>query len=186
MFKQIYNLVQRYENRKRVVRLNNQYFQIDPSSWKEDLDVDIEVGIGYGDQDVKLQNISNFAGLIEKVATQTQGIVSTQNVYNLTAEIATEMGIKNVDKFISQPSDEPPPPTMQEQLAQAQAQALLIDAQASQLQAEVKAKELEIKAAKLELERVEVEHDMAVKREELKLKGIELGYEMNSDKNIKA
>jgi hypothetical protein len=186
MFKQIYNLVQRYENRKRVVRLNNQYFQIDPSSWKEDLDVDIEVGIGYGDQDVKLQNISNFAGLIEKVATQTQGIVSPQNIYNLTAEIATEMGIKNVDKFISQPSDEPPPPTMQEQLAQAQAQALLIDAQASQLQAEVKAKELEIKAAKLELERVEVEHDMAVKREELKLKGIELGYEMNSDKNIKA
>jgi hypothetical protein len=186
MFKQIYNLIQRYENRKRIVRLNNQYFQIDPTSWKQDLDVDIEVGIGYGDQDVKLQNISNFAGLIEKVATQTQGIVSPQNIYNLTTEIANEMGIKNVDKFISQPSNEPPPPTPQEQLAQAQAQAMLIDAQASQLQAQVKAKELEIKAAKLELERVEVEHDMAVKREELKLKGIELGYEMNSDKNIKA
>ena len=184
---QIYNLVQRYENRKKMVRLNNTYFEIDPSSWREDLDVDIEVGIGYGDQDIRLQNISNFASLIEKVGTQTEGIVQTDNVYNLVREIADEMGIKNVDKFVTQP---PPPqpkqPSAQEQLAQAQAQAMLTQAQASQLEAEVKAKELEIKAAKVELERIEIEHDMAVKREELKLKGIELGFEMNSDKNIKA
>ena len=186
MFKQIYNLVQRYENRKRVVRLNNQYFEIDPASWREDLDVDIEVGIGYGDQDIRLQNINMFATLIEKIGTQTKGIVNPQNIYNLAVEIANEMGIKNVDKFVSQPSQEPLPPTPQEQLAQAQAQAMIIEAQASQLEAEVKAKELEIKSAKLELERVEIEHDMAVKREELKLKGIELGFEMNSDKNIKA
>jgi hypothetical protein len=186
MFKSIYNLIQRYEDRKKVVRLNNNYFQIDPASWREDLDVDIEVGIGYGDQDVRLQNISNFATLIEKVGQQTQGIIQPDNIYNLVREIADEMGIKNVDKFISTPPTEPPPPSAQEQLQQVQAQAMMTQAQATQLEAEVKAKELEIKAAKLELERVEIEHDMAVKREELKLKGIELGFEMNSDKNIRA
>ena len=186
MFKSIYNLIQRYEDRKKVVRLNNNYFQIDPSSWREDLDVDIEVGIGYGDQDVRLQNISNFAGLIEKVGQQTQGMIQPGNVYNLVREIADEMGIKNVDKFISTPPTEPPPPSAQEQLGQIQAQAQMTIAQATQLEAEVKAKELEIKAAKLELERMEVEHEMALKEEELKLKGIELGFEMNSDKNIKA
>ena len=186
MFKSIYNLIQRYEDRKKVVRLNNNYFQIDPASWREDLDVDIEVGIGYGDQDVRLQNISNFATLIEKVGQQTQGMIQPDNIYNLVREIADEMGIKNVDKFISTPPTEPPPPSAQEQLQQAQAQAMMTQAQATQLEAEVKAKELEIKAAKLELERVEIEHDMAVKREELKLKGIELGFEMNSDKNIRA
>jgi hypothetical protein len=186
MFKSIYNLIQRYEDRKKVVRLNNNYFQIDPASWREDLDVDIEVGIGYGDQDVRLQNISNFAGLIEKVGQQTQGMIQPDNVYNLVREIADEMGIKNVDKFISTPPTEPPPPSAQEQLGQMQAQAQMTIAQATQLEAEVKAKELEIKAAKLELERMEVEHEMALKEEELKLKGIELGFEMNSDKNIKA
>ena len=186
MFKSIYNLIQRYEDRKKVVRLNNNYFQIDPASWREDLDVDIEVGIGYGDQDVRLQNISNFATLIEKVGQQTQGMIQPDNIYNLVREIADEMGIKNVDKFISTPPTEPPPPSAQEQLQQVQAQAMMTQAQATQLEAEVKAKELEIKAAKLELERVEIEHDMAVKREELKLKGIELGFEMNSDKNIRA
>ena len=186
MFKSIYNLIQRYEDRKKVVRLNNNYFQIDPASWREDLDVDIEVGIGYGDQDVRLQNISNFATLIEKVGQQTQGMIQPDNIFNLVREIADEMGNKNVDKIISTPPTEPPPPSAQEQLQQAQAQAMMTQAQATQLEAEVKAKELEIKAAKLELERVEIEHDMAVKREELKLKGIELGFEMNSDKNIRA
>ena len=114
MFKSIYNLIQRYEDRKKVVRLNNNYFQIDPASWREDLDVDIEVGIGYGDQDVRLQNISNFATLIEKVGQQTQGMIQPGNVYNLVREIADEMGIKNVDKFISTPPTEPPPPSAQE------------------------------------------------------------------------
>ena len=186
LFKSIYNLIQRYEDREKLVRLNNAYHAIDPSSWREDLDVDIEVGIGYGDQDIRLQNLNNYAMLMEKVAQQTQGIVQPNNIYNLMREVADEMGIKNVDKFVTTPSTEPIGPTPQEQLAQAQAQAQLTIAEAAKLEAEVKAKELEIKAAKLELERVETEHEMAMKQEELKLKGIELGFEMNSDKNIKA
>tara|TARA_R100000664_G_scaffold17496_1_gene26420 strand:+ start:3207 stop:5225 length:2019 start_codon:yes stop_codon:yes gene_type:complete len=186
IFKNIYNLIQRYENRKKVVRLNNVYFPIDPSSWREDLDVDIEVGIGYGDQDIKLQKLNNFALLMEKVGQQTQGIIQPNNVYNLMREVADEMGIKNVDKFISVPSNQPPAPTAQDQLAQVQAQAMMTQAKATQLEAEVKAKKLEIDAAKLELERMETEHEMAMKQEQLRLKGIELGYEMNSDRNIKA
>lgn len=187
MFKSIYNLIQRYENRKKIVRVQNQYFEIDPSSWREDMDVDIEVGIGYGDQDVRTQNLSTFAALVEKVGQQTQGIVNPDNVYNLMREIADEMGIKNVDRFITPPPPPAPPqPTSAEQMAQAQSQAMLMEAQASQMNAQVKAKELEIKAAKLELERLEIEHSMALKREELKLKGVELGYEMASGKNVKA
>jgi hypothetical protein len=186
MFKSIYNLIQRYEDREKLVRLNNAYHAIDPSSWREDLDVDIEVGIGYGDQDIRLQNLNNYAVLMEKVAQQTQGIVQPGNIYNLMREVADEMGIKNVDKFVTMPSTEPMGPTPREQLAQAQAQAQLTVAEAAKLEAQVKAKELEIKAAKLELERMEIEHEMAMKQEELKLKGIELGFEMNSDKNIKA
>jgi len=186
MFKSIYNLVQRYEDREKLVRLNNVYYTIDPSSWREDLDVDIEVGIGYGDQDIRLQNLSNYAMLMEKVGQQTQGIIQPDNIYNLMREIADEMGIKNVDKFVSSPPTEPTGPTAQEQLAQAQAQAQMMIAQAAQMEAQVKAKDLEIKAARLELERIEAEHEMTIKQEELRLKGIELGFEMNSDKNIKA
>jgi len=187
MFKSIYNLIQRYEDRKKVVRVQNKYFEIDPSSWREDLDVDIQVGLGYGDQDIRTQNLSTYAALVEKVAQQTKGIVTPDNVYNLMREIADEMNIKNVDKFVSPPPPpEPPKPTPQEQVAQAQAQAMLMQAQATQMEAQVKAKELEIKAAKLELERVEIEHTMALKREELKLKGIELGFEMSSGTNVKA
>ena len=187
MFKSIYNLIQRFEDRKKLVRVNNAYYPIDPSSWRENLDVDIEVGIGYGDQDIRLQNLSTFATLMEKVGQQTEGIIQPDNVFNIMREVAGEMGIKNVDKFVSAPVVKPPAgPTPQEQLAQMQAQAQMTIAQAAKLEAEVKAKELEIKAAKVELERIEIEHEMAIKQEQLRLKAIELGYEMNSDRNIKA
>ena len=187
MFKAIYNLIQRYENNDKVIRVDNQYVEIDPASWREDLDVDIEVGIGYGDQDIRLNNLSSFTTLVEKVATQTEGIITSENIYALMREIAEEMGIKNVDKFISIP---PPPdqmePNAQEQLAQAQAQAMLMQAHATQKEAEASLQEAQIKAAKLEIERMEVEQTLALKQEELKLKGIELGYEMSSKTNVKA
>ena len=186
MFKSIYNLIQRYEDRKKIVRINNTYQEIDPASWREDLDVDIKVGIGYGDQNNRMANLATFSQFIEKVATQTEGIVSPDNIYNLVRQIGKEMGINNIDALVTPP---PPPrtePNMQEQAIQAQSQALIMEAQASQMQAEVKAKELELKAAKLELDRVETEYNIAIKQEELKLKGIELGFEMASGENVKA
>jgi len=187
MFKSIYNLIQRYEDGKKVLRLNNDYYEVDPSSWKEDLDVNIEVGLGYGDQDVRLNNLSSYAGLVEKIAQQTDNIVSPENIYNLAKEIGTEMGIKDTDQYISPPQPvEPPPPTAQEQLAQAQAQALVMEAETSRMEAEVKQNELQIKAGKLELERLELENNINLKKEEIKLKGVELGYEMSSNRNVKA
>ena len=187
MFKSIYNLIQRYEDGKKVLRLNNDYYEVDPSSWKEDLDVNIEVGLGYGDQDVRLNNLSSYAGLVEKIAQQTDNIVSPENIYNLAKEIGTEMGIKDTDQYITPPQPvEPPPPTAQEQLAQAQAQALVMEAETSRMEAEVKQNELQIKAGKLELERLELENNINLKKEEIKLKGVELGYEMSSNRNVKA
>ena len=187
MFKAIYNLIQRYESDKKVIRVQNVYHQIDPASWTSDLDVDIEVGIGYGDQDIRLNNLSSFASLVEKVAQQTQGIITPENIYSLVREIAEEMGIKNVDKFINPP---PPPeqqePSLQEQAGQAQAQAMLMTAQAAQKEAEASIQEAQVKMGKLEVERMEVEQTLILKREELKLKGIELGYEMSSGTTVKA
>lgn len=186
MFKSIYNLIQRYEDRQKIIRVNGDYFQVDPTSWKNDLDVNIEVGLGYGDQDVRLNNLSSFANVVEKIGTQVPGIVTPENIYNLAKEIGAEMGLKNVDQYVSPPPPPNPQPSPQEQIAQAQAQAMMMEAEASKMEAEIKAKELEIKAAKLELERLELENNVNLKQEELKLKGIELGYEMTSGTNVKA
>jgi len=187
MFKSIYNLIQRYEGNDKIIRVDNKYVEIDPSSWREDMDVDIEVGIGYGDQDIRMNNLSSYAALVEKVAQQTQGLIKPENVYALMREIAEEMGIKNVDKFISTPpAPEEIQPTPQEQLAEAQAQAMLMQAQATQKEAEASMQEAQVKVGRLELEKMEIEQSMAIKREELKLKGIELGYEMSSGTTVKA
>jgi len=186
MFRSIYNLIQRYEDRKKVVRVNNKYQEIDASSWRENMDVDIKVGIGYGDQNNRMNNLSAFSGMIEKVANQTEGIVSPDNVYNLVRQIGKEMGINNIDALVTPPPPERTEPNLQEQAVQAQSQALVMEAQASQTQAQVKVKELELKAARLELDRVETEYDIALKQEELKLKGVELGFEMASGENVKA
>ena len=59
-------------------------------------------------------------------------------------------------------------------------------AQAAQKEAEASIQEAQVKMGKLEVERMEVEQTLILKREELKLKGIELGYEMSSGTTVKA
>ena len=187
LFKSIYNIIQRFEERKKIIRVQNQYYEIDPASWREDMDVEVRVGLGYGDNDVRVQSLTTFATFMNQVAQATQGIVNPENVYNMMREVGEELGIKNVDKFVSPPPPPAPPqPSTQDQVAQAQAQAMLMQAQSAQMEAQVKAKRLEIEMAKLELDRLDLETNVALKKEELKLKGVELGYEMASKKNVRA
>mgnify|MGYP003328858161 CR=1 FL=1 len=187
LFKSIYNIIQRFEERKKIIRVQNQYYEIDPASWREDMDVEVRVGLGYGDNDVRVQSLTTFATFMNQVAQATQGIVNPENVYNMMREVGEELGIKNVDKFVSPPPPPAPPqPSAQDQVAQAQAQAMLMQAQSAQMEAQVKAKRLEIEMAKLELDRLDLETNVALKKEELKLKGVELGYEMVSKKNVRA
>jgi hypothetical protein len=187
LFKSIYNIIQRFEERKKIIRVQNQYYEIDPASWREDMDVEIRVGLGYGDNDVRVQSLTTFANFMNQVAQATQGIINPENIYNMMREVGEELGIKNVDKFVSPPPPPAPPqPSTQDQVAQAQAQAMLMQAQSAQMEAQVKAKRLEIEMAKLELDRLDLETNVALKKEELKLKGVELGYEMASKKNVRA
>ena len=173
VFRCIYQLVQRYEDRQKIVFLNNKFVPIDVSRWKEKLNCIVNVGVGSGNQQNKMQTMSSIMNILN-VLVQQGGmgtLVTSQNLYNAVSEFIAQSGYKNADAFISNPEMMPPPqppePSMDEKVAAQKAQIELtkLQLQAAELELDTK-----LKQQALELKKREAQVDFLIKQQELEIK----------------
>jgi hypothetical protein len=117
IFKIILYMVTKYQDEARVIRLRNQFVPIDPSEWKNEFDISVNVGLGTGNRDQMLSHLLNLIGL-QIQAIQMQGgingpIITGGNVFETFKKIVTNMGFKTPELFVTDPStaepQEPPP-----------------------------------------------------------------------------
>jgi len=173
LFRNIYALVQRYEDRQKMFYLNGKFVPIDVSRWKEKLNCTVNVGVGSGSQQSKMQTMSSIMTILGTLVQQgAMGtLVTSKNLYNAIGEYIAQAGYKNTDQFISNPEMMPPKPpaepTLEEKVAAQKAQ---VELQKLQLQAKELEIETQIKAQELKLKEEEAMVDLAIKQQELELK----------------
>ena len=177
LFRNIYSLIQRYENRQKMAYLNGKFVPIDVSRWKEKLNCTVNVGVGSGNQNSKMQTMSGIMTILQTVV-QNGGmgsLVTPQNLYNAISEFITQSGYKNSDTFISNPEmmppQPPPEPTLDEKVAAQKAQ---VELQKLQLQAQELEIDTQLKAQELKLKQEEAAIDLAIKQQELQIKKSQL------------
>ena len=177
LFRNIYSLIQRYENRQKMAYLNGKFVPIDVSKWKEKLNCTVNVGVGSGSQNSKMQTMSGIMTILQTVV-QNGGmgsLVTPQNLYNAISEFITQSGYKNSDMFISNPQmmppQPPPEPTLDEKVAAQKAQ---VELQKLQLQAQELEIDTQLKAQELKLKQEEAAVDLALKQQELEIKKSQL------------
>jgi hypothetical protein len=177
VFRCIYQLVQRYEDREKMVFLNNRFVPIDPSKWKDKLNCTVNVGVGSGSQQSKMQTMSSIMNIIQGLV-QNGGmgsLVTPQNIYNAVSEFMAQSGYKNSDMFVSNPQMMPPPqppqPSIEEKVQQQKAQ---VELQKLQLQAKELEIETQIKAQELKLKQEESAINLALKNKDLEIKKSQL------------
>ena len=173
LFRNIYQLIQRYEDRKKVFYLNNKFVPIDVSRWRDNLNCTVNVGVGSGSQQTKMQSMGGIMTIIQGLI-QNGGMgtmVTPQNVYNAVSEYITQSGYKNPDMFVANPANMPPPqppePTVEEKIANQKAQ---IELEKLKLEAAEVELDTKIKQQALELKKRQAKVDTMIKMEELKLK----------------
>ena len=177
LFRNIYSLIQRYENRQKMAYLNGKFVPIDVSKWKEKLNCTVNVGVGSGNQNSKMQTMSGIMTILQTVV-QNGGmgsLVTPQNLYNAISEFIAQSGYKNSDMFISNPQmmppQPPPEPTLDEKVAAQKAQ---VELQKLQLQAQELEIDTQLKAQELKLKQEEAAIDLAIKQQELQIKKSQL------------
>ena len=193
LFKGILFLVTTHQDKARMVRMRNEWVQIDPRAWDAGMDANINIALGNGDTNERLQALMMIMAKQEQILQQLgpqNPLVTPQQFSNTLRKIVELSGFKDASSYFQDiPADYVPPappapkPTPEEVLAQVQAESIKADIQK--------------KAADLELQRQQMIMDDDLKRDQmaqdlyLKKYEIELKYnsqisaaEINAAQNI--
>ena len=161
----IYELVQKNQDKEAYVKLRGQWIPVNPSSWKERYDCTVSVALGHGNRDQQLMHLGTMMQFASQAMSGGLSIVSEQNLYNMGAALIRNMGFVNVQDFLTDPSVQQQgqeEPTPEEQQA-------IVETQVKQKEVEIKLAELQLKQQKLQLDAAQMRMDGYLKMEELKL-----------------
>jgi hypothetical protein len=177
LFKGILFLVTTHQDKERMVRLRDEWVAIDPRHWNAGMDASINIGLGNGDTNERLQALMMIMAKQEQILQQLgpqNPLVTPQQFSNTLRKIVELSGFKDASSYFQDiPADYVPPappapkPTPEEILAQVQAESIKADIQK-------KAAELELQRQQMimddDLKRDQMAQDLYLKKYEIELK----------------
>jgi hypothetical protein len=119
LFRKMFELSVKYQDKEKIIQLNNQYIPVLPTEWKNRFNISIVVGLGTGTKEQQIVILNN---ILEKQlqAFQLQGqreypMVTLKNIYNTLSKIIENAGLKATDSYFVNPDIgkqfvQPPPP----------------------------------------------------------------------------
>ena len=160
-----------------MVRMRNEWVQIDPRAWDAGMDANINIALGNGDTNERLQALMMIMSKQEQILQQLgpqNPLVTPQQFSNTLRKIVELSGFKDASSYFQDiPADYVPPappapkPTPEEILAQVQAESIKADIQK-------KAAELELQRQQMimddDLKRDQMAQDLYLKKYEIELK----------------
>ena len=186
-------LCSKHMMKEKTIRIRNEYVSIDPRAFENEFDISIEVGLGNGKQEEKMQMLLQIAGKQEQLI-QTLGmdnpVVKPSQYVNTLSKIIEMAGFKDTSQFFNSAEqiDQILANKEQEQqqaMAQAgsnqNAVALETDIERQKLQADIALDrekmllEIELEREKferqLELRKLELEAELELRRQKVALGG---------------
>jgi len=171
LFKGILQLVCKYQQKERIIRVNNKYVPFDPREWSSEYNVTVNVGLGTGSRQEQLATMQMILDKQEQIITQyglSNPLVNLKQYRDTLARFVQMAGFKDDSQFLMEVTDE-----QSQQLAQQQAQNAAQNPQtaAAQMLAEVEREKAQLKAqtdqAKLQLDREQMQLEAQQKQLEL-------------------
>ena len=206
VFRQILKLIVKHQDRPRIIRLRDEWVEMDPRSWNAKMDVTINVGLGTGSRDRDMamlqQVLAGQVMLADKAMAGGMPELSVEmlpRIIKTMVKIAESSGLKNPTDFFPEMGPEAvqqmmaklqemksqPDPKVQAEQARLEfekektAAELQMDQQKTQAQMQADQQKMTTQA---ELDREKMREEMALRREqiaaEMNLKREQLGAEL--------
>ena len=189
LMKGILHLVCKYQDKERIIKVNNKFVPMDPREWNTEYNVTVNVGLGTGSKQEQLGVMQMVLDKQEQMLTQyglNNPLVSLKQYRDTLAKFVNMAGFKDESGFLKDVTQEQSDMLAQQQAAggasdpQVQAAEAIasVEREKAQLKAQTDAQKLELDRMKLEMEsakamlkleqeKVEFEKEMAIKELEL-------------------
>jgi hypothetical protein len=174
-------LTTQYQDHKRIIKIRNKYVPIDPREWKNKFNLTINVGLGTGTHEQRLQILGQILGIQKEILMSGSKLANEQTIYNTLERMVHNAGFKSPQEFFVNPETQPPEqkdPMQDNPLLIATQQQIQADREKNmadlQLKKEKMEAELELKKqemmAELNLKKEEMQADIQLEREKLQAK----------------
>lgn len=154
LFQTVYAIILKHQHKADMIKLRGKWTAIDPREWRTKRNVTVSVGLGTGNKDQMLAHLMSFGQFADKAAQA--GVIEPRNVYELGKKILENMGFKQTDDLITDPSQkQPQEPQPDPKMIEAQQKMQLEQAKLQmnmQLEREKMQQQMEIERMKLEAE----------------------------------
>ena len=203
LFKGILHLVCKYQQKERILKINNKYVPFDPREWHNEYNITVNVGLGTGSKQEQLATMQMILDKQEQIITTyglSNPLVNLKQYRDTLAKFIQMAGFKDDSQFLMEVTDEQAQQLAQQQ-AQAQDQAGDPMTKQAEILAQVEREKAQLKAqtdqAKLQMDREQMQINAEIKALELKqqevkqtlelaLKELQLNIQMQqADGNLK-
>ena len=178
LFKGILQLVCKYQDKPRTIRMRGKYVEMDPRQWSNQYDVSINVGLGTGDQKQQMSLLQMIMAKQEEILKgfgPTNPLVSVGQYQQTLSKFIESAGFKDTKQFFREITPEQdamlsqmqgkkePNPMVTAAMQQAQAQ-LVIEKQKADADIALKREKM---IADIQLKKEEMLAEMELKKQEL-------------------
>ena len=162
LYRKIRNCLRKHNTKPLVLKMRDNWIQVDPAKWPERLDLSITVGIGNGNKEADVNNAMAMVQMQQQA--MGMGLTKPIHMYNAFEDLVHALGKRNAERYFTKPPEDqdwPPPQEPTNPLAEAE----MVNAQA---ELTIKQAELDLKQAQMQLTD-ELERDKLELESELKL-----------------
>lgn len=179
LFKGLLRLVVKHQDQARMVRLRDQWVPIDPRHWDATMDVSVNVALGSGTAEEKIQVLAGILSAQKELMASGSPLTSNVEIRHTLGKATELAGFRNSDAFFR-----PWGPEQEQQMQEAMAQQqpppdpnmMLVQIEQARQQVEAQVKQAELMLKKWEAERQDdrerdkIARDAVLKERELELK----------------
>ncbi len=103
LFRKTNALIIKHQDEKMQIRVSGQPLEIDPTSWRANLDCFINVGLGSGDRQEKILNLNNVLAKQIEAVEKGSALADEAKIYNTLTKLITEVGLKEPSQYFNDP-----------------------------------------------------------------------------------
>jgi hypothetical protein len=183
LFKGVLQLLCKYQDKARVLKINNEYTPFDPREWDTNYNVSINVGLGTGSRQEQLATMQMILAKQEQIIQGyglSNPLVSIKQYRDTLAKFVHMAGFKDATAFMNDIT-----PEQNAQLSQADQPKTDPTVEATQILAQVEREKADLRArtemAKLELDKEQMQLDNARKQLELQMQEMKMQAEAQNN-----
>lgn len=190
LFRHIHELLQKHQDKQRVVELRDQFVPVNPSEWRTRMNMTVRIGLGIATRERNMLHLNNiFEKQTAIVGTPGQQIIDQKTIFNTMSEMVKNANLKVPGDFFKDPGDVPfdAPTDEQQQLEQAQ---LELDQRQQKLdeqrhQVAMAKVQLQAQSEQLDHQRamMKMEADFSIAQEKLRNDLVKLSAELEAEQD---